>query len=357
LLRFHLGFPSPSIADLKMLDNAALAQKSEELCFDVIWHSNERFFREMFVRMASSAMATTRITLGGAVVEPFAVHPVLTAQSIASVDELSGGRTTLAIGAGGSGFQMMGIKRQHSARALREAYTILKPLLSGEEVTFEGELIQAYKARLQFKPVGPVPLWIATRGDLTLETSGEYAEAIMLATYAHPDGIGKALELIHIGAKKAGRSLEKVRILSRVDTCVHVDPKIAYDGTRHMIARILWGSYPDKSFINRAGLNLPKDIEELLVKKDNSLVPQIARLIPDNFVDAFCWAGTPAMVADRIVAIARADGIQEFGFWVLCAQGQTREEAMELIAQDVIPRVQLALNDKVKKESYEQSTL
>ena len=56
--RFHLGFPSPSIADLKMPDNAALARLAETLGFDTLWHSNQRFYREMFVRMASSAMVT-----------------------------------------------------------------------------------------------------------------------------------------------------------------------------------------------------------------------------------------------------------------------------------------------------------
>src|SRR4030042_359063 len=106
---FHLGFPSPSIADLRMPENAPLASLCEDLGFDYLWHSNERFFREMFIRMASSAIATRTIQIGGAIVEPFAVHPLLTAQSLVTLDELSEGRATVAIGAGGSGFQMMGL--------------------------------------------------------------------------------------------------------------------------------------------------------------------------------------------------------------------------------------------------------
>ncbi|MCL4561961.1 MAG: LLM class flavin-dependent oxidoreductase [Chloroflexi bacterium] len=340
---FHLGFPSPSIADLSMPDHVALARKIEDLGFDTLWHSNERFYREMFIRMASSAMVTSRITLGGAIVEPFAVHPALTAQSLGTLDELSGGRATVAIGAGGSGFQMMGINRKHSAQAVREAYTVMRGLLAGEEVTLAGKLIQANQARLQFVPAHPIPLWIATRGDLTLETSGEYAEAVMIATYASPGGIAEAKKLVETGAQRAGRSIDQIRMLSRVDTCVHQDVKTAYDGTRLMIARFLWGSYPDRNFVHRVGLDVPPDVEALIACRDHSLVPQIAALIPDEFVSAFCWAGTPEMVAERVVAVARLTGIREFGFWLLMAPGQTREEAVQLLAEEVLPLIRSEL--------------
>jgi 5,10-methylenetetrahydromethanopterin reductase len=293
--------------------------------------------------MASSAMVTGRITLGGAVAEPFALHPLLTAQSLASVAELSGDRATLALGAGGSGFQMMGVKRARSARALREAYAIMKGALAGEEVTYEGEIIPAHAARLQFKPERPPLLWVASRGDLTLKTAGEYADAVIIATYATPGGVAEAVAMIRDGAAKAGRPAESIRLMSRVDTCVHPDHRRAYDGTRIMIARFLWSSYPDRNFVGREGLVVPEEIEALIARRDYSLVPQAAALMPDDFVRAFCWAGTPEMVAERVVAIARETGVEEFGFWALLAPGQSREEAMRLIGEEVVPRVRQAL--------------
>lgn len=344
MIRFHLGFPSPSIADLKMPDNAALAELAEELGFDTLWHSNQRFYREMFVRMASSAVATSRIGLGGAIAEPFAVHPLLTAQSLATVDELSGGRTTLALGAGGSGFQMMGVKRHKSAKAIREAYTIMKGVLAGEEVTYEGEVISAHQARLQFQLEKPPTLWVATRGDLTLKTAGEYADAVVIATYATPNGVQEAAEIVRQGAARVGRPPEQVRLMSRVDTCVHADWRKAYDGTRIMIARFLWSSYPDRNFIRREGLEVPEDVEALIAKRDYSLVPAAAALVPDEFVRAFTWAGSPDMVAERVAAIHRQTGIEDFGFWALLAPGQTREESLRLIGEEVVPHVQRLLD-------------
>jgi 5,10-methylenetetrahydromethanopterin reductase len=326
-----------------MPDNAALARLAEALGFDTLWHSNERFYREMFVRMASSAMVTERIGLGGAVAEPFAVHPLLTAQSLASVHELSGGRATLALGAGGSGFQMMGIKRAHSAKALREAYTIAQGVLAGDEVTYAGELVSAHQAKLQFQLEQPPTLWVATRGDLTLTTAGEYAHAVIIATYATPASVGEAVGLVRAGAERAGRDPAHIRLMSRVDTCVHLDYRKAYDGVRIMIARFLWSSYPDRNFVRREGLEVPADIEALIAKRDYDLVPQAAALMPDEFVRAFTWSGTPEMVAERVVSIARETGVTEFGLWALLAPGQSREEAMRLIGEEVVPRVRAAL--------------
>ncbi len=340
---FHLGFPSPSIADLRMSENAPLAHLCEQLGFDYLWHSNERFYREMFIRMTSSAIATRTIRIGGAIVEPFAVHPLLTAQSLATLDELSEGRATVAIGAGGSGFKMMGINRQHSAQAVREAYTMIRMLLAGSEVSIEGKIISAYGARLQFTPSRPVPLWVATRGDLTLQSSGEYADAVMIATNAAPQGICAAIELIKQGAQKAGRTLENMRLMCRVDTCIHPDWQKAYEGTRTMIARILAMSYPDRNFVNRAGLEVPKEMEELYAQKDLDQIPRAARMVPDEFVSAFCWAGTPEMVAEQAVSVANASGLREFGFWLLLAPGQSRSDAVRLLANDVIPLIRKSL--------------
>jgi 5,10-methylenetetrahydromethanopterin reductase len=338
VIRLHLGFPAPSITDLRMPDNAPLAQLAEELGFDTLWHSNQRFYREMFVRMTSSAVATQRIGIGGAVAEPFAVHPVITAQTLATLDELSGGRATLAYGAGHSGFPMMGFKRSRTALAIREAYTIVKGLLAGEEVTYEGEVVSAHRARLEFQPERAPLLWVATRGDVTLRSAGEYADGVLIATYASPDGVDAAARIVREGAARVGRDPGSVRLMSRVDTCVHADPRLAYEGTRIMVARFLYSSYPDRNFVRREGLEVPDDIEAIIAKRDYSLVPEAAALLSDDFVQGVTWAGSPDMVAERIAAIHRRTGIEDFGLWALLAPGQTREQSLRLIGEEVAPR-------------------
>ncbi|MGH2655911.1 MAG: LLM class flavin-dependent oxidoreductase [Actinomycetota bacterium] len=335
----HVGFPSPSLADVDMTEWRRLAPICEELGFDTLWHSNERFYREMWVRMTVSAMVTERIGLGGAVVDPFAVHPVITAQSLATVAELSDGRAMLALGAGGSGFPMMGIRRERPARALREALTVMKPLLAGETVSLEGDAVTARAARLHFVPPSLVPLWVATRGDHTLRLAGELADGAIVATYARPAEVRAALGVVEEGARRAGRSLRDVRTMVRVDTCIHEDEAAAYEAGRLMLAKVLWSSYPDRRFVEKAGLEVPEPVEQILAERDYDRIPEAAPLIPDELVAAFSWTGHPKAVVERVTEVVREAGVNEVGFWLLRTSDQSLEDAVRALAADVLPAV------------------
>ncbi len=316
----------------------------EEAGFVCLWHSNERFYREMWIRMAVAAMSSQHIGLGGAVADPFSVHPLITAQSLATMAELSNGRATLAIGAGGSGFQMMGIQRLQSAAALKDAVSIIRPAIRGELVDYFGEVIQAHQARIQFAPVAAVDLWIATRGDKTLEVAGEIADGAIIATYADTQSIGEALQLIEKGARRNGRALNDLRLMSRVDTCVHDDQAEAFNGARQMIAKLLWASYPDRRFVQRLGLTVPDAIESKLAERKYALIEEVANDIPDEFVLRMSWSGTPDMVAERVASILSATEVGEIGFWILPARGQSLQTAISTVASKVIPRVRTLLN-------------
>jgi 5,10-methylenetetrahydromethanopterin reductase len=310
-----------------------------------MWHSNERFYREMWVRMTASIMATEKLAVGGAVAEPFAVHPALTAQALATASELSGGRATVAMGAGGSGFPMMGVTRRRPATALREALTIMRGLLDGEVVTLEGDIISARNARLHFTPPSRVALWVATRGDRTLQVGGELADGVMIATYAESQDVAQALKIVEKGAAKAGRSPDDIRTMARVDTCVHDDAQVALDGSRMMVAKLLWASYPDRRFVERVGLTVPDEIEKVMATRDYDALHKVSHLIPDEFVAKFCWAGTPDQVADRVASVLRETGVKEVGFWVLRAGDQTLHESVSMVAEQVIPRVRELLEE------------
>jgi alkanesulfonate monooxygenase SsuD/methylene tetrahydromethanopterin reductase-like flavin-dependent oxidoreductase (luciferase family) len=106
-----------------------------------------------------------------------------------------------------------------------------------------------------------------------------------------------------------------------------------------MISRVLWVSYPDRNFVRRAGLEVPADVEALIAERDMKHLPEIVQRLPDAFVEAFTWSGTPEMVAGRVAAVAQATGIEEFGFWMLLAEGQSRKEALQLLAAEVLPRL------------------
>jgi 5,10-methylenetetrahydromethanopterin reductase len=152
-----------SLVEHPMPELAQRAGALEELGYDDIWVPDERLMRNVYVSLAAVAGATTHVGLGTAVTNPYTRHPTLTAASIATIDELSGGRATLAMGAGG-GLGAYGIERRSPVQALREATDIIRRLTSGETVTWQGELFRLNGAHLDFPALRRVPVYLAARG-------------------------------------------------------------------------------------------------------------------------------------------------------------------------------------------------
>lgn len=285
-------------------------REAESLGYDQIWISNEKFFHDMYIVAAVAAVNTTKINIGTFVADPYTHHPALTAVSVATLDKISGGRAILGIGAGGTGFPVMGIKRTQPATAIKEAIEIIRALWQGETVDYHGKVIQCRNGRLNFKTRSNITVVVASRGNLVLQTAGEVADAVMVATYAEPIGIQHALSMIEIGAKKAGRHLNDIRIISRVDACISPNRRAAYDAVKPMVGVFLWTSYPDREFVHRVGLEVPPELETIIAKRDYNLMSINAHLIPDEFVEKFCWAGTAEEVAYKVARVVQL-GIQD----------------------------------------------
>src|SRR5262249_27719354 len=128
---------------------AELGAFCERLGFDSYWIADQRWMRDVWVSLTATALRTSRIRLGTRVTDPYVRHPALTAVAIASLDELSGGRAILGLGAGGSGFREMGIERKKPVTALREAIELIRRLLAGEGGDYPGELVQFRRGVLE----------------------------------------------------------------------------------------------------------------------------------------------------------------------------------------------------------------
>ena len=62
---------------------------------------------------------------------------------------------------------------------------------------------------------------------------------------------------------------------------------------------------PDRTFVRAAGLEVPAELERIIARRDYNLVLQNSHLIPDAFVDKFCWAGTAEDVAQKVADVVR----------------------------------------------------
>src|SRR5215471_16186876 len=98
-----------------------LGQLCESLGYDQLWYTDVRLLRDCYVGLAALALRTERIHLGPGVTDPYSRHPAVTAATIATLDELSGGRALLGLGVGGGGFRELGLSTPLPVAALREA--------------------------------------------------------------------------------------------------------------------------------------------------------------------------------------------------------------------------------------------
>jgi 5,10-methylenetetrahydromethanopterin reductase len=329
-------------------DLVALVKEVEELGYAQIWVSNEKFFHDMYVVATVVAENTSRINIGTFVADPYTHHPALTALAVGTLDAVSGERAILGLGAGGTGFPVMGIKRVKPAQAIKEAAQVIRRLWAGETVDFQGEVIECNNGRLNALPPRPdIPIIVASRGNLVLQTAGEVADGVMIATYAEPVGIRHALAMVEEGARRAGRSLDDLTVISRVDACVSHDRRAAYDAVKPMVGVFLWTSYPDREFVHRVGLEVPAELEAIIARRDYNLMAPNAHLIPDEFVDKFCWAGTPEEVARKVGEVARM-GIHNITFLPHPPAGGDIRETMCEFAQTVKPTVDDMLDEEAK---------
>ncbi len=163
-----------------------------------------------FATIGAMAQATERIRFATGVTTPlFRYHPGVIAQAAATLDRLSNGRFDLGVGTGENinegplGYEFP----RYAERAARmtEALQIMRRLLDGEKLTFEGEYYRCDRARLYSPPLGRVPIWLAAGGPKSSALAARLADGIITSVKDPADTLERVLEPARKAAGEAGR--------------------------------------------------------------------------------------------------------------------------------------------------------
>jgi 5,10-methylenetetrahydromethanopterin reductase len=286
---------------------AAIARDAEDRGCTQVWVNDERLERDPFVVLSAIAKATDKIELGPGVTNPYSRHPALIATAVATLDELSGGRAVLGLGAGGTNHRALGIERKAPVSALREALTLIRALLAGETLTVDGRVVHANEASLDFDPPrADLPLHVGARGPKVLEMAGALADGIIVGNLATPAGWRYALERIEAGARSAKRELGDLRLTSWLYASVDDDPDAARDAVRHMVATSLTTSRP---ILDALKIEMPPAFAEAMERRGWSLaadaVREAGRELPNEVIGAFSVAGTPGECRAAVTSLLR----------------------------------------------------
>jgi alkanesulfonate monooxygenase SsuD/methylene tetrahydromethanopterin reductase-like flavin-dependent oxidoreductase (luciferase family) len=217
----RIGVQLPEVERLvRWREYVALARAAEEIGFDSIWVGDHLLYRgdgrpergpwDAWTLLAGLAGVTERVTIGPLVACTAFRRPGVLARTAAAVDELSGGRLVLALGAGWNEteFRAFGIPFQHRIARFTEAFVIIRRLLDGERVTFAGLHEAAADAVLLPKPVRRPPLMVGTLGERMLDATIPYVDAwnIWYEWYGNtPDGFAAANTIVNERAGLLGR--------------------------------------------------------------------------------------------------------------------------------------------------------
>lgn len=180
----RVGVQLPEVERVVRWDEiVAMARAAETAAFDSLWLGDHLLYRgedrrerapwDAWTQLAALGAITARVTLGPLVAATSFHPPGLIARMAASIDEISGGRFVLGIGAGWNEpeFTAFGIPFDHLASRFEERFTIVHRLLAGEHVTFDGEYEHVRDAVLLPPAARRVPVMIGSTGPRVLRAS------------------------------------------------------------------------------------------------------------------------------------------------------------------------------------------
>ncbi|HXJ82631.1 MAG TPA: LLM class flavin-dependent oxidoreductase [Candidatus Methylomirabilis sp.] len=200
-VRFGLVLLPQTLADF-----GGLCREVEDNGFDWLGVADSQsVFRELYVALTVAALNTSRIRLGTTVTNPLTRHPVVTASAIASVDEISGGRTVLGLGSGDSAIFTLGAPPATLA-GLEDFVATFGHLTSGAPVERHGTCWQVHRSKRR------VPVYLAAEGPRTLELAGRVADGVIVGLGLTPEIIRLSLAAIERGARAAGRRLDDLDV-------------------------------------------------------------------------------------------------------------------------------------------------
>ena len=329
---------------LRMDEIAGHAQVAEECGFShMTFIDSQNLCRDVYAMMTIAALSTHRIHIGHGVTNPFTRHPSVTASATATINELSGGRAFVGIGAGFSSMMTMGMKARPMSE-FRETVQFIKRYTAGQEVEYAGAKMHSEWSRRQ------VPVYMASTGPRSVKMAGEIADGVMLLGI-HPEMAKWNLEQLEKGASEAGRDLSEIDIWARTLVYVASSKEEARREVASYAATCACEMY--RSLLRR---NTPEadDLRRRLERAEPGLVDELKKVyesfdpyqhevtdaphsevVTQRVIDSFLMTGTPDDICHQIERLQSLgfDNISTVLFTVIDKKGMMRE-----IAETVMPR-------------------
>ena len=302
-----------------------MAKLAEDAGFKNIWITDHYNNRDVWTTLAVLSMMTNRISLGTGVTNPYTRNAAIIASSIASINELSGGRAILGIGPGDKAtFEKMGIDWDKPLSRVKESVQAIRSFLDREQVNVAG-----FKGAQMAFSAGKIPIYIGAQGPKMLELAGAIADGVLINA-SHPDDFKFAVPMIRQGAEKAGRKPEDVQVCAYASFSADKDPAKAINASKIVVAFIVAGSPENVLERHGIGMNEAKTISESISKYDFKTA---MGAVTAKMTEAFSVSGAPVDCRARVDELLKTGVTQ---IVVGSPIGPNKENAIKLIGKQVI---------------------
>jgi len=226
---FDRSLPAPFVIEV--------AEALEAADVEQLWVI-EDCFSTAGISLAATALARTeRLTVGLGILPAVARNPAITAMELATLAQLAPGRVLAGIGHGVQEWmEQMGARTPSPLTTLDEVITVVRRLLAGDTVTFDGREVTMHDVVLDTAPQVVPPVLAGVRGPRSLELAGRVADGVVLAEGAGPSYVAQSIA-------QAG-SPDPFRVSVFTALAVEDDGDVARRAMAPFVAGLLDGTNP-----------------------------------------------------------------------------------------------------------------
>jgi F420-dependent oxidoreductase-like protein len=326
-----------------------LIQQAESMGYDSVWTA-EAYGNDAVTSAAYVLAQTSKIRVGTAIMQMPARTPAMCAMTAMSLDQLSGGR--FIVGLGASGPQVVegwhGVPYGKPVTRTKEYIQIMRKIFEREgPVEFDGQIYQMPNQSEGTTGLGKplksilaatdIPIYTASITPAGLRCAGEVADGVF-PVWMDPNKYDVLGESIEQGFEKAGngKSLKDFDIAPFVTVAMNDDLDAAYDALRPWLALYIGGmGAKNKNFYHEYATRLgygdaANQIQELYLSGKK---PEAEALVPNELLDDVSLIGPRERIIERLGPWKEAGKRGEVGSMLLGVQDPV---VLELLANEML---------------------